>query len=81
MTMMHCFIFINLFTRFICLLLFSYQAICKGFNRPGYVKNRLEADRSLFDFQGIYTLFYSFIDDQSLTAANPFEPQWSLWFC
>ncbi|MES9686273.1 acyltransferase family protein, partial [Bacillus sp. JJ353] len=28
----------------------------------------------------IYTVFYSFIDDQSLTAFNPFEPQWSLWF-
>lgn len=60
MIMMLCFIFINLFTRFICLLLFSYQAILqKGSTATAMSKNRLEADCSLFDFPGnLYAVLF-----------------------
>ncbi|TWJ40898.1 hypothetical protein CHCC5027_2722 [Bacillus paralicheniformis] len=77
--LLHIYKFIYTFHMPAFILISGYFA--KGFNRPGYVKKiAWKLIVPYLIFQGIYTLFYSFIDDQSLTAANPIEPQWSLWF-
>ncbi|WP_270573899.1 acyltransferase family protein [Bacillus glycinifermentans] len=77
--LLHIYKFIYTFHMPAFILISGYFA--KGFNRPGYVKKiAVKLIVPYLIFQGIYTVFYSFIDDQSLTAFNPFEPQWSLWF-
>ena len=77
--LLHIYKFIYTFHMPAFILISGYFA--KGFNRPGYMKKiALKLIVPYLIFQGIYTVFYSFIDDQSLSAANPFEPQWSLWF-
>ncbi|KMM58080.1 acyltransferase [Bacillus glycinifermentans] len=77
--LLHIYKFIYTFHMPAFILISGYFA--KGFNRPGYVKKiAVKLIVPYLIFQGIYTVFYSFIDDQSVTAFNPFEPQWSLWF-
>lgn len=53
----------------------------KGFNKTGYVaKITKKLLIPYLIFQGIYSLFYFFLNNQNLTELNPLNPQWSLWF-
>ncbi|MBD1380354.1 acyltransferase family protein [Metabacillus arenae] len=53
----------------------------KGFNKPGYVKK--VAKKLILPyliFQGLYSVYYYLIQDESVVALDPLDPQWSLWF-
>lgn len=53
----------------------------KGFHKKGYLKK--VAKKLIIPyliFQGIYTIYYYFINEQQEIALDPFHPQWSLWF-
>ncbi|WP_102348512.1 acyltransferase family protein [Bacillus sp. Marseille-P3661] len=53
----------------------------KGFRKPGYLKK--VAKKLIIPyliFQGIYSLYYFFINDHKIIELNPLNPQWSLWF-
>ncbi|WP_019152566.1 acyltransferase family protein [Robertmurraya massiliosenegalensis] len=53
----------------------------KGFHQKGYfTKITKKLIIPYLIFQGIYSLYYYFLMDQSVTALNPLNPQWSLWF-
>jgi fucose 4-O-acetylase-like acetyltransferase len=53
----------------------------KGFHKEGYLKKI--AKKLIIPyliFQGIYTIYYYFINEQREIALDPLHPQWSLWF-
>lgn len=53
----------------------------KGFHKKGYLKK--VAKKLIIPyliFQGIYTIYYYFINEQQEIALDPLYPQWSLWF-
>ncbi|GIN61757.1 putative membrane-bound acyltransferase YkrP [Robertmurraya siralis] len=53
----------------------------KGFYQKGYLKKiTKKLIIPYLIFQAIYSLYYYFLIDQSVTAMNPLDPQWSLWF-
>ncbi|MCQ6274804.1 acyltransferase family protein [Bacillus sp. V3B] len=53
----------------------------KGFHKKGYLKKI--AKKLIIPyliFQGIYSLYYFFINEQRAIELDPLNPQWSLWF-
>ncbi|MCL6573332.1 MAG: acyltransferase family protein [Bacillus sp. (in: Bacteria)] len=53
----------------------------KGFQKKGYLKNiAKKLILPYLIFQGIYSLFYFFLNEQKVIDLNPLNPQWSLWF-
>ncbi|MFS0654378.1 acyltransferase family protein [Bacillus sp. 179-C3.3 HS] len=53
----------------------------KGFRKPGFMKKvAMKLIIPYLIFQVIYSVYYYFLQDQSMSSVNPFDPQWSLWF-
>lgn len=53
----------------------------KGFQKPGYLKNLVKKlILPYFIFQGIYTVFFYYIKNESSLDLNLLDPNWSLWF-
>ena len=53
----------------------------KGFRKKGYVlKIAKKLILPYLIFQGIYSVYYFFIENQSSMVLNPLDPHWSLWF-
>lgn len=53
----------------------------KGFQKKGYflkIAKKLIGPYLLF--QGIYSVYYFFLQDKSAIELDPLNPQWSLWF-
>ncbi|MGE6631128.1 acyltransferase family protein [Bacillus sp. NPDC077027] len=53
----------------------------KGFRKPGFIKKvAVKLIIPYLIFQGIYSVYYYFLQDESMSNLNPIDPQWSLWF-
>jgi fucose 4-O-acetylase-like acetyltransferase len=53
----------------------------KGFQKKGYLVNiAKKLILPYLVFQGIYSLYYFFIQGKEVSAINPLDPHWSLWF-
>ncbi len=53
----------------------------KGYRKKGYVeKIAKKLILPYLIFQGIYSVYYYFIEDQQTIILDPFDPHWSLWF-
>lgn len=53
----------------------------KSFRKKGYVlKIAKKLILPYLIFQGIYSVYYFFIENQSSMVLNPLDPHWSLWF-
>jgi fucose 4-O-acetylase-like acetyltransferase len=53
----------------------------KSFHQKGYLKTLTKKLLvPYFIFQGIYSLYYYFINSKKSLELDPFNPQWSLWF-
>ena len=77
-----------IFTLYTTIYLFHMPAFilisgyfAKGFHRKGYVGNLIKKIIGPYlIFQGIYSIYYYFIQGKDMTGLDPFNPQWSLWF-
>ncbi len=77
--MLHLYKFIYTFHMPAFILVSGYFA--KNFKRKGYVKKlAVKLIIPYLIFQGIYSVFYYLIQDESMASVNPIDPQWSLWF-
>jgi fucose 4-O-acetylase-like acetyltransferase len=53
----------------------------KGFRKKGYVmKIAKKLILPYLIFQGIYSVYYYFIENKSSLVLDPLDPHWSLWF-
>lgn len=53
----------------------------KGYNKKGYVQKIFKKlIIPYLIFQGIYSVYYFFIESESTFAVDPLNPHWSLWF-
>ncbi|WP_121661101.1 acyltransferase family protein [Metabacillus litoralis] len=53
----------------------------KGFKKKGYVsKIAKKLILPYLIFQGIYSVYYFFVEKQNANVLDPLDPHWSLWF-
>ncbi|MGM0873312.1 MAG: acyltransferase family protein [Bacillota bacterium] len=77
--LMHVYKFVYTFHMPAFILISGYFA--KGFRKKGYVKKiTKKLILPYLIFQGIYSVYYFFIEKQGAIVLDPLDPHWSLWF-
>jgi fucose 4-O-acetylase-like acetyltransferase len=77
--LMHVYKFVYTFHMPAFILISGYFA--KGFRKKGYVmKITKKLILPYLIFQGIYSVYYFFIEKQAAIVLDPLDPHWSLWF-